>query len=216
MAHTRVPYLLGHAEVASLFHVERQTSQKWRADGTLAEPDLIASGNPYWLLETVLRLDAGERRIDQERLASYRASIPRGREVKDRQQLPIILGIQEAGRVLGRDAQTISRWRHRGRLADADLVLSGSPLWLLQTILDDAVQRERTIVAAEVSLLNTGHRTPQKPRGRGHGPSSRALRPPRPAPPAARTFTSTGQAAAAEFLTAVLAEGFSVTIKPQP
>ncbi|MFE2209470.1 hypothetical protein [Streptomyces rubiginosohelvolus] len=215
MAQVRVPYLLGHAEVASLFHVERQTSQKWRADGTLAEPDLVASGNPYWLLETVLRLEAGERHIDQERLTSYTARIPRGLEIRDKRQLPIVLGIQEAGRVLGRDAQTISRWRHRSQFVAADLVLSGSPLWLLQTILDDAVQRERTVVAAEVSLLNAGHRTPQKPRGRG---SSRALRQTRlaPAPPGVRTFTATEQAAAVEFLAAVLAEGYSVTIKPQP
>ncbi|MET7684430.1 hypothetical protein [Streptomyces sp. NPDC005423] len=215
MAEVRVPFLLGHAEIAFLFHVERQTSQKWRTEGTLGEPDLIASGNPYWLLSTVMQLDgAGDRRIDRERLATYKAGISPGYDLRDKERLPVIVGIQEAARVLGQGAQAVSRWRNRQQIAEADLLLSGSPLWLLDTILVDGQQRQRPIVASEVASLRAGQRTPQKPRGRK--PNAPAASPPREPLPAARTFTSGEQAAATEFLVAILAEGKSVVIKPRP
>ncbi|MEV7864689.1 hypothetical protein AB0P17_00960 [Streptomyces sp. NPDC088124] len=215
MAQVRVPFLLGHAEIASLYRVERQTSQKWRTEGALAAPDLIASGNPYWLLVTVLQLDGvGDRQVAQDRLTSYKASIPCGYDVQEEQDLPVVLGIQEVARVLDRDAQTISRWRNRRQIAEADLVLSGSPLWLLSSILNDAQQRQRTILLSEVELLSAGHRAPQKPRGRKQ--RATISQPSRKALPPARTFTSAEQTAAAEFLTAVLAEGHSVIIEPRP
>ncbi|MFJ6884055.1 hypothetical protein ACIQRC_04355 [Streptomyces californicus] len=215
MAQMRVPFLLGHAEIAFLYQVKRQTSQKWRTEGSLAAPDLVVSGNPYWLLATVMRLNGvGDRHMAEDQLTSYKTSIPRGYEVQDKQDLPAILGIQEVARILARDAQAISRWRNRRQIAEADLTLSGSPLWLLETILDDAQQRQRTILPSEVELLRTGHRAPQKPRGRRQrAPLSQ---PPHKAPPAARTFTGADQAAAVEFLAAVLAEGHSVVIEPRP
>ncbi|MXM62118.1 hypothetical protein GR925_01290 [Streptomyces sp. HUCO-GS316] len=215
MAQVRVPFLLGHAEIAFLFQVERQTSQKWRTEGTLGEPDLIASGNPYWLLSTVMQLDGeGDRRVDRERLATYKGGIPLGYDLEGKERLPVVIGIQEAARVLGQSAQAVSRWRNRQRIAEADLLLSGSPLWLLDTILADAQQRQRAVVASEIASLRAGQRTPQKPRGRK--PSAPAARPPREPLPAARTFTSGEQAAATEFLIAVLAQGRSVVIQPRP
>ncbi|MCX2923628.1 hypothetical protein [Streptomyces sp. NEAU-W12] len=215
MAEVRVPFLLGHAEIAFLFHVERQTSQRWRTAGTLGEPDLIASGNPYWLLSTVMRLDGeGDRKADRERLATYKAGISLGYDLEDKEHLPVVVGIQEAARVLDQDAQAISRWRNRQRIAEADLVVSGSPLWLLETILDDARQRQRTIVASEVAALRAGQRAPQKPRGRR--PSTPEASPPPLPRPAAQTFTNADRGAAAEFLASVLAQGYSVTIKPRP
>ncbi|MFI6434480.1 hypothetical protein [Streptomyces sp. NPDC050759] len=215
MAQVRAPFLLGHAEIAFLFQVERQTSQKWRTEGTLGEPDLIASGNPYWLLRTVMQLDGeGDRRIDRERLATYKAGIPLGYDLEAQERLPVIVGIQEAARVLGRDAQAVSRWRNRQRIAAADLFLSGSPLWLLDTILADAQQRQRAIAVSEVAALRAGQRAPQKPRGRR--PNVPTSSPPREPRPAARTFTSTEHGAAAEFLASVLGKGHSVVIEPRP
>ncbi|MFC8567380.1 hypothetical protein ACFUIW_16640 [Streptomyces sp. NPDC057245] len=215
MAEVRVPFLLGHTEIAFLFHVKQQTSQRWRTAGTLDEPDLIASGNPYWLLNTVMRLDGeGDRKADRERLAMYKAGIPQGYDPEDKEHLPVVVGIQEAARVLGQDAQAISRWRNRQRIAEADLFVSGSPLWLLETILDDARQRQRTIVTSAVAALRAGRRPPQKPRGRR--PSTPQASPPRQPLPAAQTFSSADHGAAAEFLASVLAKGYSVTIKPRP
>ncbi|MEU2352106.1 hypothetical protein ABZ599_03860 [Streptomyces misionensis] len=214
MAEVRVPFLLGHAEIAFLFHVERQTSQRWRTAGTLAEPDLIASGNPYWLLSTAMRLDGeGDRIADRERLATYKAGITHGYDPGDKENLPVVVGIQEAARVLGQNAQTISRWRNRHKIAEADLLVSGSPLWLLETILEDARQRQRTVVASEVTALRAGQRAPQKPRGRRLSAPEASL--PRQPPPAAQTFTSDSHSAAAEFLASVLTQGYSVTIKPR-
>ncbi|MEV7288730.1 hypothetical protein AB0O01_30010 [Streptomyces sp. NPDC093252] len=213
MSQARVPYLLGHTEVASLFKVERQTSQKWRTEGTLPEPDLVASGNPYWLLTTVLQISGGDRQADKQQLVAYRAGIIEGYDVQDKEHLPVVLGIQEVGRVLGKDAQAISRWRNRRQIAEADLMLSGSPLWLLETILTDARQRQRTVVPAEVTRLRAGQRTPQKFRGRKHcTPATPALQEPLPG---AQAFSAADQTAAAEFLASVLAQGFSVVIKPQ-
>ncbi|MFD5320012.1 hypothetical protein [Streptomyces sp. NPDC127098] len=167
MARVGLPFLLGHAEIAYLFEVERQTSRKWRTEGTLAEPDLVISGNPYWLLDTVLRINGvGGRRISPQRLAAYQAAIPGGQEATTIDELPVIVGLKEVARIHGRDDQAVSRWRNRRQISEPDILLSGSPLWLLETILRDGQRRGRTIFDHEVQRLREGHRDPQKPRGR--------------------------------------------------
>ncbi|WP_395295264.1 hypothetical protein ACF9IK_18305 [Kitasatospora hibisci] len=213
MAAVRIPYLLGHAEIAGLFGVERQTSAKWRVDGTLGEPDLIASGNPYWLLVTVLNLDGhAGRRVTADRLRQYETKIPSGYSVKSRELLPVIVGIQEVARILGTDQQTVSRWRHRKRIAEADLVLSRSPLWLLDTITADATERGRGLVAEEIERLQAGKRASQKPRGRR---AATEPRPPKKPLPKAQIFTSSEQEEAVAFVTEMLSEGHSTVIRPK-
>ncbi|MFD7900550.1 hypothetical protein [Streptomyces sp. NPDC059743] len=214
MVAVRKPYLLGHTEIAALYGVERQTSQKWRADGTLAEPDLVISGNPYWLLSTVLQLGHDHtQEATEQRLAEYEASIPGGYRADFLEQLPVIVGIMEVAKILGRDKQAISRWRHRKQIAASDFELSGSPLWLIDTILTDATARGRAVVQAEVERLRTGARGSQKPRGRRIVPLATH---PRQTPlPAARTFTSDQGDEAASFLAAAFAQGHSVVIRPK-
>ncbi|MET8856900.1 hypothetical protein [Streptomyces sp. NPDC004579] len=161
----------------------------------------------------MLQISGGDREADQRQLAAYRAAIPAGYDVQNREHLPAVLGIQEVGRVLGKDAQAVSRWRNRRQIAEADVILSGSPLWLLETILTDARQRQRTVVPAEVAGLRAGQRTPQKPRGRRpYTPVAPPLQEPLPG---ARTFSPADQTPAAKFLASVLAQGYSVIIKPQ-
>lgn len=173
MAAGRIPYLLGHGEIAMLYEVKNQTSQAWKTRGVLGEPDVLASGNPYWLLGTVLdRLGAAGRAVSAERLAEYEASIPDGYQADEPSQLPIIVGIKEVARLLDVTPLTVGRWRDRGRIADEDLNLSKSPLWLLDTILADATRRERDVVAGEVERLREGEREPQRPRGRRGAPPS--------------------------------------------
>ena len=76
MAKDRFPYLLGHAEIAFLYGVERQTSQLWKTRGVLGEPDVVISGNPYWLLPTVLGLASdGTREHLPGRLQEYKAGL---------------------------------------------------------------------------------------------------------------------------------------------
>lgn len=214
MVAVRKPYLLGHTEIAALYGVERQTSQKWRADGTLAEPDLVISGNPYWLLTTVLQLGHdGAREVTEQRLAEYEASVPGGSRADFVEQLPVIVGIMEVAKILGRDKQTISRWRHRKQIAASDYELSGSPLWIIDTLLADAAARGRVVLQAEVERLGTGERGSQKPRGRRSVPP--APHPRRVPLPDARTFTSDQADEAASFLAAALAQGHSVVIRPK-
>lgn len=214
MVAVRKPYLLGHTEIAALYGVERQTSQKWRADGTLAEPDLVISGNPYWLLSTVLQLgDDGVREVTEQRLAEYEASVPGGYRADLLEQIPVIVGIMEVAKILGRDKQAISRWRHRKQIAASDFELSGSPLWLIDTILTDATARGRAVVQAEVERLRTGARGSQKPRGRRSVPPAIHAR--QTPLPAARTFTSDQGDEAASFLAAAFAQGHSVVIRPK-
>ncbi|MFI5752674.1 MULTISPECIES: hypothetical protein [Streptomyces] len=214
MVAVRKPYLLGHAEIAALYGVERQTSQKWRAEGTLAEPDLVISGNPYWLLSTVLQLsDGGARDVTEQRLAEYEASIPGGNRAYLVEQLPVIVGIMEVAKILGQEKQAIARWRHRKQIAASDYELSGSPLWLIDTILADATARGRAVVQVEVERLSAGARGLQRPRGRrSTPPAAHAHQPPLPA---ARTFTSDQGDEAASFLAAALAQGHSVVIRPK-
>jgi len=213
MAVARIPYLLGHTEIAELFGVKRQTSAKWRVDGTLGQPDLVASGNPYWLLNTVLRLDGhAGRQVAEQRLKHYQVSVPGGYRVDDRELLPVILGIQEVARVLGVDRQTVSRRRHRRQIAEADLLLSRSPLWLLDTVVKDAHERGAALVAGEVERLEAGERTPQKPRGRK---VALEPRPPKKSLPAAQSFTSAEQDEAVAFLGEVLSEGHTTVIRPK-
>ncbi|MFH8380158.1 hypothetical protein ACH4E7_04345 [Kitasatospora sp. NPDC018058] len=213
MAVARIPYLLGHAEIAELFGVKPQTSAKWRVDGTLGQPDLVASGNPYWLLNTVLRLDGhAGRQVTEQRLKHYLASIPGGYRVAHRELLPTILGTQEVAQVLGVDKQTVSRRRHRRQIAEADLVLSRSPLWLLDTVATDAHERGWALLAEEVERLEAGERAPQKPRGRKAAvepqPRKKSL-------PAAQSFTSSEHDEAVAFLSEVLSEGHSTVIRPK-
>ncbi|MGW2871323.1 hypothetical protein [Kitasatospora sp. NPDC001225] len=213
MAAKRIPYLLGHREIAELFGIKSQTSAKWRVDGTLGDPDLVASGNPYWLLDTVLGLDGSAgRHVAEQNLHTYEAGIPGGYRASSRDHLPVILGIQEVAQVLGTDQQAVSRWRNRKRIAEADLVLSGSPLWLLDTITADARERGRRLVTEEVKRLQAGERTAQKPRGRritaGPRPSKRPL-------PAAQSFTSSEHDEAIAFVAEVLSEGHATVIRPK-
>ncbi|RPK63417.1 hypothetical protein EES43_11630 [Streptomyces sp. ADI96-02] len=212
MTASRIPYLLGHSEIANLFGVERQTSQKWRTDGTLADPDVVASGNPYWLLDTVLRLHGhAGRQASTQRLAQYQESIPDGYRVDDPELLPVIVGIQEVAQLLSTDQQTVSRWRNRKQIADADFVLSRSPLWLLDSITADATKRGRTLVPEEIERLRSGERAPQKPRGRrttGPRPGKKPL-------PAAQSFTSSECDEAVNFVTEVLSEGHTAVIRPK-
>ncbi|MFB7269631.1 hypothetical protein [Streptomyces sp. NPDC056244] len=214
MAAVRIPYLLGHAEIAALYGVKRQTSQVWRTDGTLPEADLVASGNPYWLLLTVLQLaGAGGREVTPQRLAEYKAGIRGGYDLERTERLPPIVGIKEVARLLGKDQQAISRWRNRRQIANADVILSRSPLWLLETVLADAAVRGRVVLPHEVELLRAGDHAPQKPRGRRPTPASAGHL--KPGLPAARAFTNAESHAAAEFLAAVLAAGHAVVIRPK-
>jgi len=51
-----------------------------------------------------------------------------------RTDLPDLVGINEIHQRCGVGRQTVDKWRWAGKLPQADLMVSGSPLWLADTI----------------------------------------------------------------------------------
>ncbi|MGW1890115.1 hypothetical protein ACWCP6_07560 [Streptomyces sp. NPDC002004] len=215
MAKKRFPYLLGHAEIASLYDVERQTSQLWKTRGVLGEPDVVISGNPYWLLPTVLTLaEDGTREYLPDQLKEYKAGIDGGYEVSDAAELPAIVGLKEIPWVFGKKYMDVYQWRVRRSFASEDAVISGSPLWLLDTVLEDAEHRGRATVQDGIDRIRSGEREQIKPRGRKPSAEPKPTPPPLPE---ARTFTPDKHTVedVTTFVTELLSSGFSMTVRPK-
>ncbi|MGW7542127.1 hypothetical protein ACWGKQ_13540 [Streptomyces sp. NPDC054770] len=215
MAKKRFPYLLGHGEIASLYDVERQTSQLWKTRGVLGEPDVVISGNPYWLLPTVLGLaEDGSREYLPERLKEYKAGIDGGYEVSDEAELPHIVGLKEIPWIFGKKYMDIYQWRVRRSFAPEDAMVSGSPLWLLETVLEDAERRGRVTVRDGIDRIRAGEREQIKPRGRKPTTEPKPTPPPLPE---TRTFRP-GEHSAEEvtaFAAELLGAGFSLSVRPK-
>ncbi|WP_405999393.1 hypothetical protein [Streptomyces sp. NBC_00829] len=215
MAKKRFPYLLGHGEIAFLYGVERQTSQLWKTRSVLGEPDAVISGNPYWLLPTVLGLaEDGTREYSPQRLKDYKASIVGGYEVADASELPDIVGLKEIPWVFGKKYMDVYQWRVRKSLVPEDAVISGSPLWLLDTVREDAEQRGRVTVQEGIDRIRAGEREQIKPRGRKPSIDPKPTPPPLPD---ARTFRPGEHSAedVAAFAADLLEDGFSLTVRPK-
>ncbi|MFF9429423.1 hypothetical protein [Streptomyces sp. NPDC014746] len=215
MAKNRFPYLLGHAEIAFLYGVERQTSQLWKTRGVLGEPDAVISGNPYWLLPTVLGLsEDGSREVDAQRLKEYKAQIVGGCQVDDPAELPDVVGPKEIPWIFGKKYMDVYQWRVRKSFAPEDAVVSGSPLWLLETVLADAEERGRATVQEGLDRIRAGEREQIKPRGRKPSAEPKPMPPPLPE---ARTFVPGEHSAddVAAFAAELLEAGFSLTVRPK-
>ncbi|MEW2300071.1 hypothetical protein AB0958_08820 [Streptomyces sp. NPDC006655] len=215
MAKKRFPYLLGHGEIASLYGVERQTSQLWKTRGVLGEPDAVISGNPYWLLPTVLGLaEDGSREYLSERLKEYKADIDGGYEVSDAAELPHIVGLKEIPWIFGKKYMDIYQWRVRRSFAPEDAMVSGSPLWLLETVLEDAERRGRVTVQDGIDRIRAGEREQIKPRGRKPAAEPKPTPPPLPD---TRTFRPGEHSAeeVAAFAAELLEAGFSLSVRPK-
>ncbi|MEU5093710.1 hypothetical protein [Streptomyces sp. NPDC020996] len=215
MTAKRFPYLLGHAEIAFLYGVERQTSQLWKTRGVLGEPDIVISGNPYWLLPTVLGLsEDGNREFDAKRLKEYKAQITSGYEVDDPADLPQIIGLKEIPWIFGKKYMDVYQWRVRRSFASEDAVISGSPLWLLDTVLEDAERRGRATVQDGIDRIRAGEREQIKPRGRKPSAEPKPTPPPLPT---VRTFRPGEHSAedVAAFAAELLDAGFSLSVRPK-
>ncbi|GGL03450.1 hypothetical protein [Streptomyces flaveus] len=215
MAVKRFPYLLGHGEIASLYEVERQTSQLWKTRGVLGEPDIVISGNPYWLLPTVLGLaEDGAREVSPERLKEYKAGIADGYTANDSADLPPIVGLKEIPWIFGKKYMDVYQWRVRRSFVPEDAMISGSPLWLLDTVLQDAEQRGRAIVQEGIDRIRAGEREQIKPRGRKPSAEPKPTPPPLPEARTFRPGEHTAQDVAA-FAAELLDSGLSLTVRPK-
>lgn len=208
----QIPYLLGYHEIAHLFRVARDAPLQWRKRALLGEPDLVISGSPYWLLPTVLALvKTGQREVDSQRLTDYKSGIPGGYVTTDPQGSLPLIGPQEVAWIFNKTPSVIGQWRNRGTLPAADITLSGSPLWKLETILADARRRGRYVSPEAIARIQAGERAQSKPR-RPRLPDTTQQGP----IPGPRIFTSDQSSAATIFVRSVLSAGHSVEIRPRP
>ncbi|MBC9717798.1 hypothetical protein H9Y04_35235 [Streptomyces sp. TRM66268-LWL] len=209
----KFPYLLGHGEISFLYGVERQTSQLWRTREILPEPDFVVSGNPYWLLPTILGMaEANGREVDPQRLKEFKANHRDWFVVEDTADLPPVIGLKEIPWIFGKKYGDIYQWRTRNSLAAEDAVISGSPLWLLDTILADAEERSRPVLQEAVERIRTGEREGLKPRGRK---KSATPKPQPPELPPTRAYKP-GDADLAEvtaFIKEIWAAGLTVSVR---
>ncbi|MET9318799.1 hypothetical protein ABZX75_01155 [Streptomyces sp. NPDC003038] len=138
------PYLVGVKEFAALYGVRPLQVSQWisrdkRLDYEYAR---IISGSPYWLLDFAKRYgtttprpkqldEAVLQRLVEEQQPGYWES-----RVED---LPALVGQSEIAVLFGlSDSAGARNAAKTGRLRPADYTLSGSPIWLLEPLLEDA------------------------------------------------------------------------------
>ncbi len=107
----------------------------------------------------------------------------------------------------------VYQWRVRKSFATEDAVISGSPLWLLETVSPTPSSAGGTRSRRGSTGFGRGTRADQAPR-------SEASAEPKAAPPplpAARTFTPGEHTAddVAAFAAELLKAGFSMTVRPK-
>ncbi|MFB7828856.1 hypothetical protein [Streptomyces hydrogenans] len=139
----RKPYLVGGSEFAELYDVKRlQVSQWISRDHTLDyRYAKIISGSPYWLLQFAKGF--GEttprpRHLNEAALARLVASQDPGYWVGEVSQLPPLVGHAELTTLFGVSRPLLRDALDSGRLRPADYTLSGSPIWLLEPVIEEA------------------------------------------------------------------------------
>ena len=137
------PYLVGHQEFAALYGVEPNMVGQWLSPSRRAlDPAtaIVVSGVRYWPLGFAARYGTTTPRFKQvdvrvkERLIAEQGE---GWEADLGDELPPIVGQQEIVELFHLPAQgNLATALASGRFPRPDWELSGSPLWLLDTVLD--------------------------------------------------------------------------------
>lgn len=139
----RKPYLAGGAEFAALYDVKRlQVSQWISRDHTLDyQHAKIISGSPYWLLQFVKGFGQTTPRtkyVNEVALARLVKEQDPGYWVGQVDQLPPLVGQAELVALFRLPSGALLRKAvGTGRFRPADYTLSGSPIWLLEPVLED-------------------------------------------------------------------------------
>ncbi|MFD6343630.1 hypothetical protein ACFWF9_02745 [Streptomyces roseolus] len=151
------PLLVGSKEFAALYGVRPLQVSQWIGRGTLTyEQARIVSGSPYWPM--AFARDFGEstprrRELYEGELERLVAEQAPARWVKDVSDLPPLVGQQEGVALFGLpSAVLLTQQAKPGKPIEPDWVLSGSPLWLLDTLVAaaPALQAHARSVAWEV------------------------------------------------------------------
>ncbi|MFE9770634.1 hypothetical protein ACFYOV_02910 [Streptomyces sp. NPDC005931] len=140
----RKPYLAGGAEFAALYDVKRlQVSQWISRDHTLDYRHAkIISGSPYWLLQFVKgfgQTTPRPKHLNEAELARLVKQQDPGYWVGEVDQLPPLVGQAELVALFRLSSGALLRKAiSTGRFRPADYTLSGSPIWLLEPVVEDA------------------------------------------------------------------------------
>lgn len=137
------PFLAGRQEFAALYGVKPAQVTQWLARDVLNyDRAVIVSGSPYWLLSFVRgfgQMTPRPKELNQLVLNRILAEQEPGVWAQSVDEVPPLLGLQEATQLFGLSSQqNLSAVVRQGRFAPADYQLSGSPLWLLDTLIEAA------------------------------------------------------------------------------
>lgn len=149
---SRRPYLVGHQEFAALYRVDPKQVAQWLSPsrGSVLDPStaVVVSGVRYWPLGFAAGWGATTarfRQVDLDAKARIIAEQGEGWEPRLAAELPPIVGQHEIIQIFTLPAQgTLATTIASGRFPDHDWLLSGSMLWLLDTVLGAAEMLRET------------------------------------------------------------------------
>lgn len=165
----RKPFLAGRQEFAALYGVKPTQVTQWVARDVLNyDRAVIVSGSPYWLMSFARgfgQMTPRPKELDQLALQRILAEQEPGFWAEAVDELPALVGLQEVVALFGLSTQqNLSAVVRQGRFAPTDYQLSGSPLWLLDTVINavpEIREKSRTLtwtVDAQVEAALRQHR----------------------------------------------------------
>lgn len=140
------PLIVGRKEFAKIYNVaQTAVSDLWVPRGLVSYEDAaIVSGKPFWpgglAVDFALPPGSRGRQLDETLLTELEKEQGATSRPKSKGELPPLVGLQEYGALFGVTQQVVASARRRGgeMLPAEDYLLSGSPLWMLSTVLDAA------------------------------------------------------------------------------
>ncbi|WP_326604274.1 hypothetical protein [Streptomyces sp. NBC_01800] len=141
-------FLAGRQEFAALYGVKGPQVTQWLTRGALNyDHAVIVSGSPYWLLSFVRgfgKTRPRPRELDQAVLRQIVAEQEPGVWAQTVAEVPPLLGLQEATQLFGvASQQSMAAMVRKGPFTvPADYQLSGSKLWLLDTLIEAAPEMQ--------------------------------------------------------------------------
>ncbi|MFD8978652.1 hypothetical protein [Streptomyces sp. NPDC059564] len=155
------PLVMGRKEIAKVYRIaETAVSDRWVPGGVISYADaVVVSGKPYWpgglVVDLALAPGSRGRQLDMGLLEELEQE--QGATVRPMKagELPALVGLQEYAALFGVDQVKVSQALKSAKqqLPPPDYSLSGSPLWLLETVL---VGAEHTMSVSAEARRNPG------------------------------------------------------------